>query len=144
MRTIFLAALLRTATFPPAIAQTTAPTEIPAGTILPARLNQTLSSKSAKPGQPITARIMQDVPLPNDSKIRKGSTLSGAVLSVEKSSASTNGKIAFRFDKLQTHNATLPIVTNLRAVAGFMDVQDAQTPEFSPGFGTSGRWITTR
>ncbi|HWN74248.1 MAG TPA: hypothetical protein VNO13_00795, partial [Candidatus Udaeobacter sp.] len=32
---------------------------IPVGTILPARLNHGLSSKSARPGQSVTARIMQ-------------------------------------------------------------------------------------
>src|ERR1700694_3683800 len=42
---------------------------IPPGTILPIRLGS-LSSEKRKPGDPIKARIMQDVPLGNGSKLR--------------------------------------------------------------------------
>jgi hypothetical protein len=38
----------------------------------------------------------------------------------------------------------IPIVASLRALAGFMEVQSAQTPEFTPGFGTPYLWATTR
>ena len=50
---------------------------IPAGTVLPARLNSSLDSHKSRPGQVITARIMQDVPLPG-GKIRAGAQLIGA------------------------------------------------------------------
>ena len=36
------------------------------------------------------------------------------------------------------------MVTALRTLAGFMEVQSAETPEFSPGFGTPNTWVTTR
>jgi len=36
---------------------------IPPGTVLPVQLKSTLDSLKSKPGQTITARIMQDVPL---------------------------------------------------------------------------------
>src|SRR6202022_477494 len=44
---------------------------IPPGTILPVRLNSSLSSAESKPGQIISARIMQDVPLATGGKIRE-------------------------------------------------------------------------
>jgi hypothetical protein len=120
------------------------PLEIPAGTILPVRLNHALSSKSARPGQEVTGRIMQDVPLPNHEKIPEGAKVSGTILSVERGGAGTNGTISFRFDTLEIHQRKIPIVANLRALAGFIEVQSAQTPEFSPGFGTPYIWATTR
>ena len=46
---------------------------IPPGTILPVRLNSPLSSIKNTSGQVITGRVMQDVPLPNRSKIPEGS-----------------------------------------------------------------------
>jgi hypothetical protein len=118
--------------------------EIPAGTILPASLNNGLSSKKAKSGQPVAARIMQDVPLPNDGKVPAGAKLLGTVTSVEPASTNGGGTISFRFDRLKTNGHEYSLTTNLRAIAGPVDVQFAQTPEVSPGFGTPYRWATTR
>src|SRR5580658_7083065 len=39
-------------------------TSIPLGTILPVRLNSTIWSDKSKPGQTITGRVMQNIPLP--------------------------------------------------------------------------------
>jgi len=118
--------------------------EIPSGTILPVRLNHGFSSKNSRPGQKLTARIMQDVPLPNNEKIPEGAKLSGTILSVERVANGSNGKISIRFDLLEFRGRKIPVVANLRAIAGFMEVQAAQTPEFSPGFGTPYSWANTR
>jgi hypothetical protein len=117
---------------------------IPPGTILPVRLNHALSSRNAWPGQVVTGRIMQDVPVPNHEKIPEGANVLGTIVSVERAGSSANGRISFRFDTIEIHHRKFPIVTNLRALAGFMEVQSAQTPEFSPGFGTPYIWATTR
>src|ERR1035437_8883023 len=50
---------------------------IPAGTILPVRLNSTVSSAKSKPGQMITGRIMQEVPLSSGIRIKEGSKVVG-------------------------------------------------------------------
>lgn len=118
--------------------------EIPAGTILPVRLNQGLSSKSARQGQVVTGRIMQDVPLQNNGKIPEGSKVFGTIVSVDQAGNSTSAKISLRFDTLEIHHRKISIVASLRALAGFMEVQSAQTPDFSPGFGTPYLWATTR
>jgi hypothetical protein len=118
--------------------------EIPAGTILPVRLNHGLSSKNARAGQEVTGRIMQAVPLPNQERIPEGAKVRGTIVSVERAGNGTNGKVSFRFDTLEIHHREIPIVANLRALAGFMEVQSAQTPEFSPGFGTPYTWASTR
>jgi hypothetical protein len=87
---------------------------------------------------------MQDVPIPNNKKIPAGAKVLGTVVSVDPSANTTNAKISFRFDTLEIHHRKIPIVASLRALAGFMEVQAAQTPEFSPGFGTPYIWTTTR
>jgi len=135
-------------------AQTLAPTgagsgghnsvEIPAGTVLAVRLNHGFSSKTAREGQEITARIMQEVPLPNHGRIPEGARVLGTIVSVEKAGTGRNGRISFRFDSLEISQQKMSVVANLRAIAGFMEVQAAQTPETSPGFGTPYPWATTR
>jgi hypothetical protein len=118
--------------------------EIPVGTILPVRLNHALSSRNAEAGQEVTGRIMQDVPLPNHEEIHEGAKVSGRIVSVQRAGNGADGKISFRFDTLEIHGRKISIVTSLRAIAGFMEVQSAQTPEFTPGFGTPYIWANTR
>jgi len=124
--TAMLAGLL---TFPSVHAQGTA-TEaatIPPGTILPIRLNSSLSSSKIQPGQIITARIMQDVPLANGGKIREGSKVIGHVVDVSTLSDANTEQISLQFDKLISSGQTIPVKTNLRAVAGFVAVLEANT-----------------
>lgn len=115
--TAMLAGLL---SFPSAHAQDTA-TEaaaIPPGTILPIRLNSSLSSSKTQPGQIITARIMQDVPLANGGKIHEGSKVIGHVVDVSSSSDANTEQISLQFDKLISSDRTIPIRTNLRRLLG--------------------------
>ena len=101
---------------------------IPAGTILPVRLNSTLSSAKCKPDQIITARVMQDVPLPNGGTVRAGAKVLGHIVSVKAASNGSPASLSFRFDTLETRDAKLSITTNLRAIASFLAVQGAGLP----------------
>ncbi|HTB94969.1 MAG TPA: hypothetical protein VK728_19205 [Candidatus Sulfotelmatobacter sp.] len=105
---------------------------IPAGTILPIRLNNSLSAAKSHPGQIITARIMQDVPLANGGKIREGSKVIGHVVNVSSPEAAKTEQISLQFDKVISSGQTIPIKTNLRAVAGFVEVREAETPTDGP------------
>jgi hypothetical protein len=87
---------------------------------------------------------MQDVPLPNHDKIPEGARVLGTIVSVVKAGTTSKGSISFRFDNLEIHHRRISVLTSLRAIAGFMEVQYAQTPETSPGFGTPFTWVTTR
>jgi hypothetical protein len=117
--------------------------QIPAGTILPVSIKHTFSSNDSSKNQPIEARIMQDVPLPGGDKIPAGATLSGVVVSTTPSSNDSGSKITFRFDKLEFHHQTIPVVTSFRAMAPMVDVQAAQFPD-SPGqSGTPAAWANT-
>lgn len=117
---------------------------IPVGTVLPVRLNQSLSFKKTRAGQAISARIMQDVPLPGGGKIPEGSKVVGTVVSLEPAAQGAGGKVSFRFEKVVTREGSVRVAIGLRAMASFLEVQDAQTPEFSPGFGTPYIWANTR
>src|SRR4029077_17598709 len=96
--------------------------QIPAGTILPIRLNHGFSSKNARVGQQLTGRIMQDVPLPGSGKIPEGSKVTGTILSVS-AARSNNGKVTLRFDQIEVHHRRAAMVTSLRAIASSMEVQ---------------------
>jgi len=121
--------------------------QIPAGTILPVRLNHGFSSKSTRVGQQLTGRIMQDVPLPSSGpgsgKIPEGSKVIGAILSVSAAGSNNAGKITFQFAQIEIHHRRMAMVTNLRAIASPMEVAFAQIPETTPGFGTPYVWATT-
>ncbi len=116
---------------------------VPSGTILPVRLNTSLSSNKSKPRQVISGRIMQDVPLPSGLKIREGSVLEGQVVEVVPGNSTIGPRISIQFDKLRSSHETIPITTSLRAVAGPMDVAAAQIPQSGVGEGDVYNWLTT-
>lgn len=116
---------------------------IPAGTILPVQLNSSLRSKRAQPGQIISARVMQDVPLTARSKIRAGAKVIGHVVAVSAAGATGKSQISLRFDTVADGKKRIPVLTNLRALATLMDVSEAQVPEGGPDRGTSQYIWTT-
>jgi hypothetical protein len=116
---------------------------IPAGTILPVRLNSTVSSAKSKTGQVITARIMQDLPLSSGIRIKEGSKVVGHILEVTRASTGKTARISLQFDRLISSHQTIFITTNLRAIAGFMRINEAQTPPIGPGESDVYRWLTT-
>jgi hypothetical protein len=116
---------------------------IPAGTILPVALNSSLNSRKVKPGQVITARVMQDVPLSPGSTIHAGAKVIGRVIDVKPASGGSGAQVSFRFDTLVVSKRRIPIITNLRALASMMAVEAAQLPESGPDRGTSQNAWTT-
>ena len=122
-----------------------AATEIPDGTVLPVRLNKTLSSKNAKPGELIRARLMQDVPLPSFGRIKAGAMLFGKITSVEPASDDNGGSISFRFDTLKLGHETVRLDVYVRAVASYLEVDHAQLPLAGAEAGTpESTWTTVQ
>jgi hypothetical protein len=117
--------------------------KIPPGTILPVRLRTTLDPKNLKQGQAIRGGIAQEVPLSGSTKIPKGSRVEGHVVAVTPAEHEAKARISIRFDKLYLHGEAIPITTNLRAIAGFMDVEEAVLPDSGPGEGDVARWLDT-
>jgi hypothetical protein len=116
---------------------------IPAGTIVPVALNSSLNSRKVKPGQVITARVMQDVPLSPGSKIHAGAKVIGRVIDVKPANGGSGAQVSFRFDTLVVSKRRIPIISNLRALASMMAVEAAQLPESGPDRGTSQNAWTT-
>ena len=115
---------------------------IPAGTILPIRVGA-LSSDKSKQGDTIKARLMQDVPLENGSKLRAGSTVLGRV-TYANSAATGKAMLAMEFDTVVLRdNQHIAVSTHLRAIASTLEVQFAQTPNIGPGKGDVYDWLST-
>lgn len=115
---------------------------IPPGTILPVRVGS-LSSEKRKPGDLIKARIMQDVPLGNGSKLRAGSTVLGRIVDVTPATPGTKATLTLKFDAVLQGKTTVPVLTHLRAIASTLEVQFAQTPTTGPGKGDVFDWLPT-
>jgi hypothetical protein len=127
----------------PAATNQNANLEVALGTILPIRLNGSFSTVKSKPGETISGRIMQDVPLPSGQKIPRGSKVLGKVISVTPGANGASAEFSFRLDTLEVHGQKIPLTTNLRAMAGFMDVDQAQIPVQSSGEGEVYDWLPT-
>src|ERR1019366_6457421 len=120
--------------------------EIPAGTVISVMLQTTLDAKKAKVGQKIEARVMQDVPLSSQTRIRAGAKLVGHVIEVMRPSATSGSRIVMSFDRLMIRGAEVPITTSLRSLASMMEVFEAQMP--TTAFDDSGTsqsdWVTVQ
>jgi hypothetical protein len=114
---------------------------VPLGTILPVQLSTPLSSAKNHDGNTIRGRLMQDVPVANGRMIPRGSKLLGKVVAVSR--GAKGGEISFRFDALRIGPQTMPLITNLRAIAGFVEVNDAHLPTMSSGEGEVYHWLPT-
>ncbi|MGC1870287.1 MAG: hypothetical protein WA700_04955 [Acidobacteriaceae bacterium] len=103
----------------------TAQSVLPSGTILPVNLDTGLNAAKVHPGQQIRATVMQNIP---GTPIRRRAKVLGHVV---QASSSKNGssRLEISFDAVQVHGAMLPIKADLRALAGFMTVEEAKMPE---------------
>jgi hypothetical protein len=104
---------------------------IPAGTIVPVSLNSGLRSDKSPNGAPLTATVMQDVPLGKAERLPKGTKLTGHVIeAITPGPGADESKISFQFDQVRLGSLTIPITTTLRAVASRTAVL-AATPELT-------------
>lgn len=128
--------------FPAAIAAQT----IPNGTVLPVMLNSTLDARHSQPGQKITGRIKQDVPLPDGTNIARNSTIAGQIVSVTPASANSPSRLAVKFDQLIVKGRQIPIAVHLRALASMTEVFEARLPTNAwDDYGTSpSDWNTVQ
>ena len=115
---------------------------IPAGTVLPAELSTALDSGTSKPGQAISARIMQDVPLPA-GKIPAGARITGHITRVAPANSMRGIEVTLQFDAVRFSHRTVSVATNLRALASTREVEDARIPSTGTDRGTPFAWMTT-
>jgi len=119
--------------------------ELPAGTVLPVMTSTTLNAAKSKPGDKLSARLMQDVVLPSGEKIRRGAKLEGRVVQVSPATGA-RASVAVRFDRLISAGRQIPLTVSLRALASMQDVFDAQLPTGTfDDYGTSiSDWTTVQ
>ncbi len=111
--------------------------QIPAGTLLPVMLDDNLASDKSKPGDEIAAKLMQDVPLPDGRKIKRGSKVQGRVISATPASSGHRARISVQFDRIDFDKQLVPVSVGLRALAAMQAVAKArQAVNANSGFGT--------
>lgn len=105
-------------------------TSIPAGTVVPVTLSSPLDASHSRPGQTVQAKVVQDVPLYNGSKIQAGSTVVGEILSAAPAQNSQPASIVFRFDRIVSRKGkqVVPLSAHLRALASPEEVRQAECP----------------
>jgi hypothetical protein len=115
----------------------TAPQTLPVGTALPIMMSSGLNAKSAKVGQKIEGRLMQDVPISSNLVIKKGSRVIGKVIAVQRPK-----QITVQFTQLQGDKLTIPLNVSLRALAAAEDVFQAAVPVGASTSESSDEWVT--
>ena len=110
-----------------------------AGTILPLSLDRSLDSRKVHDGQPIRLEVMQDIP---HSPVKRRSHVFGYIVSVRRS-VSGPAELTLRFDEIEAHGKHVPLVASLRALASWMEVEQAKVPEESMDRGITPETATT-
>jgi hypothetical protein len=118
-----------------------AQTNIPPGTMIPVVLNHSLDTKKSKPGQVVTADVMQEIPLDKGAKIKAGARVIGEVVAVTPASGASSATMTLRFDRIKTGGQVAIIRTDLRALASPLDVSHAERP--NPGDDKLPPWFWT-
>jgi hypothetical protein len=135
-------ALIRLAVVALSLATALSAQNLPPGTSLPVQLSSTLNAKSAKPGQKIEGKLMQEVNLGVDTKIKSGSHVTGHIVSATKPGGS-GARITLQFDSIEVDGRTIPLQVALRALASSQSVFNAGLPAGAAStYESSTSWTT--
>ena len=101
-------------------------------------LNDTVDSGKSKPGEAISAKLRQDVPLPNGGKIKRESKILGHIVAVSSASGGNPYQITIQFEQIEINKRPLAINVGLRAFASMeLVAQSRQPANANSGNGTS-------
>lgn len=112
---------------------------LPEGTLLPVSVDHGLNVKKLHAGQTVRLRLMQSVP---QTHVHRGAKVVGHVVSV--SAPGAPAQLAIRFDAVESHGQSIPIRTDLRAIASPLEVRQAQIPEEMSARGMTPENSTTQ
>lgn len=113
---------------------------LPVGTLLPVELNDSLDSNKSKPGQKITAKLRQDISLPDGTTVKSGAELFGHIVSAVRGPGPSGARVVLEFDRIKMNKREYPITVSARAAASMMAIADARKPINSVAPDGSSTW----
>lgn len=113
---------------------------LPVGTFLPAMLGTNLDSDKSKPGEKISAKLKQNVTLPDGGTVKAGTDITGHIVTVKRPGGGTNAQVVLVFDHIRINNKDYALTTGLRALASMMAISDARQPINSVSMDSSSAW----
>jgi hypothetical protein len=114
--------------------------QIPGGTLLPAMLDDTVDSDKSRPGEAISAKLRQDVPLPGGGKIKRESKITGHVVAVTAASDGNPYQISVKFEQIEVNKRPVTISVGLRAFATMELVAQSRQPANANGGNGTSVW----
>ena len=120
--------------------------QVPSNTVLPIMLSSTLDARHDKPGQRVSGKLMQDVPLPDGQTIPRGAKVLGHIVSARPASAGAPSQLTLKFDQVEFKGKRISITSHLRALASMNEVYEARMPTNAwDDYGTSpSDWNTVQ
>lgn len=122
-----------------AVTQSPAHTQQPTRRIIPlvrvrVTLQTTLDAKKARQGEPVRAKLEQDVPIPNGPTIPRNTILEGHVDQVQPSADHSNSTLVITFDRAKLRKGEpLPVkVTVLSVFEAATSITPQRTPVQAP------------
>lgn len=118
---------------------TTMPMDVPSGTDLVLTLETPVSSDTAKPDQPVRARVAKPIIVGGMEVIPEGATVTGAVVAAERSGrVKGRASIALRFNEVVVLNTPYKIATSrISRTAAATKGEDAKKIGIGAGVGTA-------
>jgi len=86
---------------------------------------------------------MQQIRITPGFSVPAGSRVEGKIVNVVPASQSGESQATLRFDRVVAGKRVIPILADLRAIASFREVEEAQLPAFGGDRGTSSAAYTT-
>lgn len=112
---------------------------ISSGTIIPISLDTSIDAARAHPGDIIRATVMQDVP---GTAIRRRARVVGHVVQASQVKGG-QARLDISFDAVKIRGQMSPFKASVRALASFLEVEEAQIPEEMSSRGlTPETWTT--
>lgn len=114
------------------------------GTVFPVMLSTTVDSSKSRPGDPIRAKLMQQVSLFAGELVPAGTKIEGHVVEVSRQAAGQPARLVLTFDRIILNSREVPVAVNVRAIASMQEVFSAQLPTGTfDDYGTSlSDWTT--
>lgn len=108
---------------------------LPAGTAVPVTFSHALDAAKLKVGDPVIVKTNQVILASGGQRIPSGSQLTGSIVEVQSSGASTDpSELSIRFDTLRVGDQVIPVHVALRALASFVDSYSAHSPAVDNGY----------